>query len=109
MREVAGLAVLTLRDLPEGAVEAAATFYREHLEMARRAATTADLAIVLDPVPHDHSDWRRALARDLARKNAPRRVNVIAGGEGGELEEVLAFLAEAPGVTGQYLELGGQD
>jgi hypothetical protein len=61
------------------------------------------LAIILPPAAHDHRDWRLALARDLAREAAPRRVNVVAGSPGEALEQTLRFLADAPGVTGQYM------
>jgi hypothetical protein len=78
----------------------------EHLDTARiilaEAETTA-LAILLAPAPHDHRDWRRAFARDLARDAAPKRVNIVAGHPGAALEATLRFLADAPGVTGHYL------
>lgn len=92
--------------LPEGALDAAGAFMAFHLEAARALLADPDttaLAIVLPPAGPDHRDWRLALARDLAREAAPRRVNVVAGREGGALTETLRFLANAPGVTGQYL------
>ena len=92
--------------LPEGALDAAGAFMAFHLEAARALLAdpeTTALAIVLPPAGPDHRDWRLALARDLAREAAPRRVNVVAGREGGALAETLRFLANAPGVTGQYL------
>ncbi len=92
--------------LPEGALDAAGAFMAFHLEAARALLAdpeTTALAIVLPPAGPDHRDWRLALARDLAREAAPRRVNVVAGREGGTLTETLRFLANAPGVTGQYL------
>jgi hypothetical protein len=92
--------------LPTGALDAAGAFAARHLAAARALladpATTA-LAIILPPVPYDHRDWRQALARDLAREAAPKRVNVVAGVPGTAREDVLRFLADAPGVTGQYL------
>lgn len=92
--------------LPDGALDAATAFIALHLEAAR--ALLADpqataLAIVLPPAPHDHRDWRLALARDLAREVAPKRVNVVSGAPGEAREATLRFLADAPGVTGQYL------
>lgn len=92
--------------LPDGAIDAAGAFMAFHLEAARRILADPDtsaLAIVLPPAPHDHRDWRLALARDLAREAAPRRVNVLAGTPGPAREATLRFLADAPGVTGQYL------
>jgi hypothetical protein len=92
--------------LPDGALDAAGAFMAFHLEAARAMladpATTA-LAILLPPAPHDHRDWRLAIARDLAREAAPRRVNVIAGLPGDAREATLQFLSDAHGLTGQYL------
>jgi hypothetical protein len=92
--------------LPDSALDAAGTFAAFHLESARALlgdpATTA-LVILLPPAGYDHRDWRRALVRDLAREAAPRRVNIVAGHPGGPREATLRFLADAPGVTGQYL------
>lgn len=98
--------VLRVGPLPETAIDAAATFHREWLDRARTllAGPAAELVIVLPPARYDHADWRRALARDLAREAAPKRVNVVAG-EGPALESALGYLVVAPGVTGQYLPL----
>ena len=67
--------------------EAARQAMRLHLEGGRRR----------------YRDWRLALARDLAREAAPKRVNVVAGPEGEARTATLRFLSDAPGVTGQYL------
>ncbi len=92
--------------LPDGALDAQTAFMALHLEAARALladpATTA-LAIVLPPAAHGHRDWRLALARDLAREVAPSRVNIVSGHPGEARNAVLRFLADAPGVTGQYL------
>ena len=92
--------------LPEAAIDAATAFMAFHLEAARallaQPETTA-LAIILPPAPYDHGDWRRALALDLAREAAPKRVNVVAGVAGQARDATLRFLSDAPGVTGQYL------
>ncbi len=92
--------------LPDSALDAAGTFMAFHLEAARAIladpATTA-IAIILPPAPHDHRDWRIALARDLAREVAPKRVNLVAGLPGEARAATLRFLSDAPGVTGQYL------
>jgi hypothetical protein len=92
--------------LPDSALDAAGAFMAFHLAAARailaEPGTTA-LAILLPPAARDHRDWRLALARDLAREVAPARVNVVAGAPGAAREATLCFLADAPGVTGQYL------
>lgn len=92
--------------LPKGALDAAGAFMALHLEAARAILADPDvgaLAIILPPAPHDHRDWRLALARDLAREAAPSRVNVVAGNPGEARTATLRFLADAQGVTGQYL------
>lgn len=91
--------------LPEAALDAASAFMAFHLEAARALLAdpeTTALAIILPPAAHDHRDWRLALARDLAREVAPRRVNVVAGLPGAARDATLRFLSDAPGVTGQY-------
>ena len=92
--------------LPDSALDAAGAFMAFNLAAARAVLAepgTSALAIVMPPAGPDHRDWRLALARDLAREAAPRRVNVVAGREGAARAEALRFLANAPGVTGQYL------
>jgi len=92
--------------LPDSALDAQTAFMALHLEAARALLAdpeTAALAIILPPAPHDHRDWRLALARDLARAVAPKRANIVAGHPGEALSDCLRFLADAPGVTGQYL------
>ena len=100
-------AELRIDALPEAPLDAAAAFHRTHLDRAReRLQGEADaLAVILPPAPTDHDDWRRALARDLARAYAPKRINVVGGEEGEALSSMLAYLRDAPGITGQYLPL----
>ncbi|GAB4472696.1 MAG: hypothetical protein OHK0018_02650 [Erythrobacter tepidarius] len=97
---------LEIDTLPDAPLDAAGAFMAFYLSAARAAladpATTA-LVILLPPAGHDHRDWRLALARDLAREAAPRRVNVLAGKPGAARAAALRFLADAPGVTGHYL------
>jgi len=92
--------------LPDNPLDAGAAFMAFHIEAARALladpATTA-LAIILPPAGHEHRDWRQALARDLAREAAPKRVNVVAASVDEGLAATLGFLANAPGVTGHYL------
>lgn len=101
-------AVIVIDDLPPGALDAAAAFHCRWLpEIRVRIAEASSLAIALPPAPHDHTDWRRAAARDLARMAAPVRVNLIGGGSEAARAATLAYLGDAPGVTGQYLALHG--
>jgi hypothetical protein len=108
-------AVFRIESLPRSAVEAAAKFYSDYLPQARDALSQeslsqdalsqgmAALAIVLPPAEPDHYDWRLAAIRDLARAHAPMRVNIVSGEDASQIEAVLAYLRDAPGVTGQYL------
>lgn len=92
--------------LPDNPVDAASAFMAFHLKAARTLLSQRDctaIAIVLMPAAHEHRDWRLALARDLAREAAPKRVNVVAGEASAALDAAIRFLADAPGVTGQYL------
>ena len=100
-------AELKVDNLPAEPLDAAAAFHAEHLHSAIAALEGgADhLTIVLPPSPTDHDDWRRAVARDLARKYAPKRVNVLGGGSEEAVQSMLAYLRGAPGITGQYLPL----
>lgn len=94
-------------NLPESAIDASAAFHAEHLDAVRTLIGTSGddcLAIILPPAAADHADWRRAIARDLARAQAPARVNVIAGSSASELAALREYLAGAKGITGHYLE-----
>ena len=89
--------------LPDAPHDAALTFYKEHEPL-----DPGDWLLVLPSAAHDHADWRRAAVRDLARAQAPGRVNLVAGEDGTALDTARAYLRAAPGITGQYLELAGQ-
>ncbi len=92
--------------LPNRPIDAAATYFERHLTEAKALLENVDvtaLAIVMLPTAEDHVDWRRSLARDLARTYAPKRVNVVSAAPGQARDEMLAYLRDAHGVTGQYL------
>ena len=93
--------------LPDGPLDAATAFIALYLPAARALIEAADvnaLAIILPPAGPDHRDWRRAIARDLARDYAPKRANLVAARPGEGLAAMLQFLSDAPGVTGHYCE-----
>lgn len=106
---MAGQAVLTVGALSAAALDAASQFHHEWVEQIRQQAEQgADaVAIVMRPAPVDHTDWRRAAARDLARALAPVRVNVLSGSDETAISATLTYLGNAPGVTGHYLPLHG--
>ena len=98
-------AVLRIAGLPAAALDAAAAFHAEHLPRAR--AELADgaeaLALVFPDAAYDHAGWRQAVIADLAREAAPKRVNGVTGQDAEAIEAALAWLARAPGITGQLL------
>lgn len=101
--------VLRIDGLPSDALDAAAEFHQNWLAKAREALRndTGSLVLVMPPAPADHRDWRRSVARDLARELAPKRVNLVAGDDRDAIAAMLDYLAQAPGVTGQLLPVDG--
>ena len=98
--------VLRIEGLPEAALDAAAAFHAEWLPKAREVLGTVDQLVLSFPTEsYDHRGWRLAAVQDLARAAAPKRVNGIVGDEETALDETVAWLATAPGVTGQLLAL----
>ena len=88
-------------------LEAHEAFIAKELPSARKALEEdwiETLTIVLPPASSEHDAWRRAIAGDLARAYAPKRFNIAAGSKGAALDQVLAYLRDAPGVTGHYVQ-----
>ena len=102
-------AVLQVSGLPDAALDAAAAFHAEWLAPARALLTeeAEALALVFAPAPFAHTAWRRVAVAELAREATPKRVNGVAGEEGAALTATLAWLAQAPGITGQLLPVAG--
>ena len=95
---------IEVEGLPEEPLAAAGLFHQNWLDPIERALESGlDVMVALDQADHTHSEWRKAAAAMLARKHAPRRVNLVAG-QGEALVATAQYLANAPGVTGQYLE-----
>ena len=95
---------LTITDLPEEPLEASRVFHSEWIGKAQTLLTGDDLLIALPFADHTHEEWRCAAAAMLARAGAPHRAFVVAGA-GEALDETERYLAAAPGITGQYLQL----
>lgn len=100
------MAVLRVEGLPEAPLVAAAAFHGEWLPRAV-GALTEDLVLVFPSADHTHRAWRLAAVQGLARAAVPHRVNALAGGDEAAIAAGLAYLASAPGVTGQYFPLDG--
>ena len=98
--------VIVVQSLPETALEAGAAFGTDYLPTIRdHLRDGSDVVAILPAAPYDHTDWRRSAARDLARAHAPARVNFITAGARDAVDASARYLANAPGVTGQYLPL----
>jgi hypothetical protein len=95
-----------IETLPEAPLAASETFFADHLPHAKALIAEkacSALAIIVPGADPDHDDWRRGVVRDLARQYAPKRVNMVGGDSAAANEAMLAYLRNAPGVTGQYL------
>ncbi|RDC60422.1 hypothetical protein HME9302_01629 [Alteripontixanthobacter maritimus] len=103
----AGIQRIDVGALPAAPLDAAAMFQNDWLAAIRQATERADCIIVLGVADHTHRNWRVAMVRGLAREAAPRRVNIVAGNEQDAVDAALAYLASAPGITGQLLDVDG--
>ena len=97
--------VVRVGPLPERAIEAAAAFHAQVLANLVPPPLEEALVLVFAPANHDHRGWRLAAIQDLARTAAPVRVNAIAGDDEQAIAAALAWLEQAPGVTGQLLSV----
>ena len=95
--------LVDLTALPADPLAAAAQFYREAVPTL--PAEDAALTLAFAFGTYRDTGWRRAAVQELARMIAPRRVNAVAGGIASTVAAAAAYLAAAPGVTGQYLPL----
>ena len=98
--------VIEVDGLPDEPLEAAGAFHSDWSAKVREALSkSACVTLVLSPGDESHRDWRVASVRDLARIAAPGRVNIVTRGSEESLRTALDYLANAPGITGQYLPL----
>lgn len=94
--------------LDSQALAASADFYANHLPAIEAAvAANASLVVIFPPAEYDHRAWRCAAIADLARKHAPHRINAVAGDDAAAIKKAAAWLAQAPGITGQYFSVDG--
>ena len=101
--------VVAVDGLPLDPLAAGGVFHQHWLPRAEAAlADGHDVMLVFSLADHTHRDWRRAVATGLARRHAPLRVNAIAGEGARVIEAFISYLADAPGITGQYLEGDGE-
>ena len=99
--------------LPAGALDAAALFHARDVPAIRAllAGETAGghVVVVFGPAGHDQRGWRLAAVQALARAAAPVRVNAVQGDDPAALAATLAWLDDAPGITGQLFALADAD
>jgi hypothetical protein len=98
--------VLRVTGLPAAPLDAAAAFHTDWLPPAR--AASGDLVLIMPEAGLEHRAWRLAAVQELAREATPRRVNAVAGGDAAAIVAAVAYLADAPGITGQLLAVGGK-
>jgi len=97
---------LTKDPWPSSALDAASMFHEQIMPELRQLLARKDgdsVVLLLPPADHTHQSWRLAVIQELAREAAPLRVNAIVGNESAAVDEAIAYLAKAPGVTGQIL------
>ena len=96
--------LIEVEGLPQEPLAAAGLVHQNWLDPIERALDSGQNVLVsLEPADHTHEEWRKAAAAMLARKHAPRRINLVAG-RGASLEAISEYLARASGVTGQYFQ-----
>ena len=101
-------AVLEIERLPDDPLDAASYFYAEVLPGIREDLATApqmNLTIVFEPAGHEQRGWRLAVVQELAREYAPSRINALESDDKAAIHAAIAYLGDAPGVTGQLLPL----
>ena len=103
-----GQAVLVAGAMPHAPLDAAAAFHAVDLPRARALLTAGgDLAIRFPPADHPHRAWRLAIVQELAREAAPLRVNGVEGHDDPATAATIAWLADAPAITGQLFSVAG--
>lgn len=96
--------VWRIAGLPDDPLAAAALFHTRDLPPLR--GVRGDLLLIFPPADHRHRGWRLAAVQGLARQAVPARVNAVeADAAGDAVAAASAYLAAAPGLTGQLLRL----
>jgi hypothetical protein len=102
------MTLLRVGALPAGTLAAAAQFHADVLPAVQQAlAGGGDLILVFAPADYTHRGWRLAAVQQLARDNAPVRVNALASDDETAIAAAVRYIETAEGVTGQYLPLDG--
>ena len=100
--------IVSARGLAEAPLDAAAEFHAHVIPAVRAAIAEGEaVCIMFDPADHTHRAWRVAVVQALAREATPARINAIAAAGDETCVSTLAYLEQAPGVTGQHFPLDG--
>jgi len=100
--------IVSARGLAEDPLDAAAEFHARVVPAVRAAIAEGEaVCIMFDPADHTHRAWRVAAVQSLAREAAPARINAVAAADDETGVSTLAYLEQAPGVTGQHFPLDG--
>jgi len=107
-----GQQVMQVHGLPDQPLDAVDVFHDRVapalLDALAQLDPDGDLVIVFEPAGPEHRAWRLAAVQDFARAAAPNwRCNAVTGDDQRLLAPLLAYLAAAPGVTGQMLVVDG--
>jgi len=102
------MALLAIEGLPAAPLAAAVAFHADWLAQAEALLAQGDLVMVMPLAGHEHRGWRLAAVQGLARSYAPARVNLVESDSPEGIAAARAFLAKAPGITGQILRLDSQ-
>ena len=99
--------VVQAKDLPDDPLDAAEAFHARVVPEIRFAIRVGDLpaSIVVAAADYTHRGWRLAAVQALAREAAPGRVNAVTGDDERAISTTVEWLAQAPGITGQLLEV----
>ncbi len=98
--------IFRVGNLPEEALAASTRFHAEVLPGVL-AAGGQHMLLVFEPADYTHRGWRLAVVQQLAREQAPRRINAVASDDEAAIAAAARYVATADGLTGQYLPLDG--
>ena len=100
---------LPVGPLPDDPLAAAAQFHAEWLPRVLALLDSGEplVTLVFPSAGLAHAGWREAAVQLLARERTPARINAICGEDRAAIAATASFVAQAPGLTGQYLVLDG--
>lgn len=103
--------LLAVAPLPDDPIAAAAAFHGEWVPRVLAALDAGEdvVTLLFAPASHAHAGWREAVVQLLARERTPARINAISGDDPAGVAATAAFIARAPGFTGQYCVLDGME